>query len=335
MTKRRLLKIAGAAAGVALFAGGALAQGMNFFTIGTGGTSATYYPLGGTIANAISNPPGSRPCAEGGSCGVPNLVAIAQSSRGSVNNINGIQSGLFSSGFVQSDVAYWAYTGTGVYQGKEPFKDLRAIAALYPEHIHLIARAGANIKSVKDLKGKRVSLDEAGSGTYVNAKQILEAFGLGEKDIKAEYVKPGPAADAIKNGQMDAFFITAGYPTGAVTELAASTKITLVPISGPEVDAFIKKFGFYSVDTIPAGTYEGVAETKTIAVGAQWVTSAKQDAELIYQIAKDLWNDNSRKLLDVGHAKGKVVRLETALAGIGIPLHDGAAKFYREVGKIK
>ena len=335
MTKGRLLKIAGAAAGIALLSGIALAQGMNFFTIGTGGTGATYYPLGGTIANAISNPPGSRPCAEGGSCGVPNLVAIAQSSRGSVNNINGIESGLFSSGFAQSDVAYWAYTGTGVYKDKPANKELRAIAALYPEHIHLIARAGANIKSVKDLKGKRVSLDEAGSGTYVNAVQILQAYGLTEKDVEAEYVKPGPAADGIKNGQMDAFFITAGYPTGAVTELAASTDINLVPIDGPEADAFIKKFGFYSSDTIPADTYEGIGATTTIAVGAQWITSTKQDAELIYNITKALWNEKSRRLLDVGHAKGKVVTLETALDGVGIPLHEGAEKFYKEAGLIK
>ncbi len=336
MSFMRFSKFAGIATGVALLSGVAFAQGMQFFTIGTGGTGATYYPLGGTIANAVSNPPGSRPCEEGGSCGVSNLVAIAQSSRGSVNNINGIQSGLFSSGFVQSDVAYWSYTGTGIkaFEGK-PFKELRAIAALYPEHIHLIARKAANVNSVADLKGKRVSLDEAGSGTYVNALQILKAYGLTEKDIDAEYVKPGPAADGIKNGQIDAFFITAGYPTGAVTELAASTDITVVPIAGPEADAFIKEFGFYSADVIPAGTYEGIGETKTIAVGAQWVTSSKQDAELVYQITKALWNKNTRKLLDVGHAKGKVVTLETALNGIGIPLHDGAARFYKEAGLIK
>jgi TRAP transporter TAXI family solute receptor len=335
MSHMRITRICGIAAGVAMISGLAIAQGMNFFTIGTGGTSATYYPLGGTIANSISNPPGSRPCNEGGSCGVPGLVAIAQSSQGSLNNINGIQSGLFSSGFVQSDVAYWAYNGTGVYQGKPAYKDLRAIAALYPEHIHLVGRKGANINSIKDLKGKRVSLDEAGSGTYVNAVAILNAFGLEEKDVKAEYVKPGPAADGIKNNHLDAFFITTGYPNSAIIEIASSVGATLVPIAGPEVDAFVKKFGFYSIETIPAGVYQGVPETKTIAVGAQWVTSTKQPDNLIYEITKALWNKNTRFQLDNGHAKGKVVKLETALDGIGIPLHPGAEKFYREVGKIK
>lgn len=335
MQLRRFTTAALTAVAISGLAGSVLAQDIKFFTIGTGGTGATYYPLGGTIANAISNPPGSRPCAEGGSCGVENLVAVAQSSRGSVNNINGIVSGLFDSGFSQSDVAYWAYTGTGVFEDQEPKQELRAIAALYPEHIHLVARADAGIDSVKDLEGKRVSLDEAGSGTYVNAIQILEAFGLSEDDVDADYVKPGPAAEAMRNGQLDAFFITVGYPAGAITELAASMDVTLVPISGPDAEAFIEQYPFYSIEEIPAGTYEGVAATETLAVGAQWITSSNQDAELVYEITKALWNDNTRRLLDVGHAKGRVVTAETALDGIGIPLHEGAERFYREAGLIE
>src|SRR5664279_6263739 len=153
-------------------------QDITFFRIGTGGTAGTYFPIGGLIANAISNPPGSRACADGGSCGVPGLVATAVASNGSVANINGIQSGQLESGFTQSDVAYWAYTCTGVYEGKPKVADLRLIANLYPETIHLVARKGANIKTVADLKGKRVSLDEPGSGTLVDARIILAAFGL-------------------------------------------------------------------------------------------------------------------------------------------------------------
>ena len=122
----------------------------NFFTIGTGGTAYTYYPVGGMIANAISKPPGSRECGKGGSCGVPNLIASAVSSRGSVDNVNAIISGLRNSGFAQSDVAYWAYTGTGTMEGKAPAKDLRTIAALFQEHIHLIALKDSKINSVKD-----------------------------------------------------------------------------------------------------------------------------------------------------------------------------------------
>ena len=320
----------------AAFGVAAHAQSPTFFRIGTGGTAGTYYPIGGLLANAISNPPGSRPCDKGGSCGVPGLVASALSSNGSVANINGIASGQLESGFSQSDVAFWAYTGTGIYEGKPKVGDLRLIANLYPESIHLVARKGAGIKTVADLRGKRVSLDEPGSGTLVDARIVLGAFGLTDKDVKAEYLKPNQAGEKMKDGAMDAFFFVGGYPAGAIAELAASgSGIELVPISGPKVDAMRKRYGFFAVDKIPAGTYKGVDTVETIAVGAQWVTSAKVSNDLVYGITKALWNKDTRKLLDTGHAKGKAITANTALAGAGIPLHPGAERFYKEAGLLK
>lgn len=331
-----LKTIRGAVLCAALALGGAAtAQDLNFFTIGTGGTAATYYPVGGVIANAISNPPGSRPCDEGGSCGVPGLIASAVSSRGSVDNVNAIVSGLRNSGFAQSDVAYWAYTGTGTMADKPPATDLRAIAALFPEHIHLVTLADSPINSVADLEGKRVSLDEPGSGTYVDAILILEAFGLSADKVTAEALKPDAASDALRNGQLDAFFFVGGYPTGAIVELASAVKIKLVPIAGPEADKLVADYGFFSVSDIPDDAYDGVAAATTVAVGAQWITSAKESEDLIYEITKALWNEKTRVLLDVGHAKGKSITTETALSGIGIPLHPGAEKFYKEAGLIK
>ena len=312
--------------------GKSFAQELKFFTIGTGGTAYTYYPVGGMIANAISKPPGSRECGKGGSCGVPNLIASAVSSRGSVDNVNAIISGLRNSGFAQSDVAYWAYTGTGTMEGKEPAKDLRTIAALFQEHIHLVALKKSNINSVKDLKGKRVSLDDPGSGTYVDAKLILESNGLSTSDVKAEALKGKAATDALRNGKVDAIFVVAGYPTGAIVELASAVDIKLVPIDGAGAKALTSKYGFFSESPIPSGTYEGVDQVNTVAVGAQWFTSAKEDSELIYQITKALWNKESRKLMDVGHAKGKTITPDTALSGVGVPLHPGAEKFYKEAG---
>jgi TRAP transporter TAXI family solute receptor len=314
----------------------ATAQDIKFFRIGTGGTAGTYYPIGGLIANAISNPPGSRACNEGGSCGVPGLVATAVASNGSVANINGITSGQMESGFTQSDVAYWAYTGTGVYEGKPKVADLRLIANLYPETIHVVARKGSGIRSVADLKGKRVSLDEPGSGTLVDARIILAAFGITEKDIKAEYLKPNQAGDKMRDGGLDAFFFVGGFPTGAISELASSgAGIELVPVTGPEVDKMRAQYAFFAPDTIPANTYKGVGEVKTIAVGAQWVTSTKQPDALIYEVTKALWNDNTRKLLDAGHAKGKAIQSASAVEGAGIPFHPGAEKFYKEKGMLK
>ena len=321
--------------GTALAGSQAFAQDITFFRIGTGGTAGTYFPIGGLIANAISNPPGSRTCADGGSCGVPGVVATAVASNGSVANVNAISSGSMQSGFTQSDVAYWAFNATGIYDGRPKVDTLRAIANLYPESFHLVARKGSGIKSIKDLKGKRMSLDEPGSGTLVDARLILAAYGMTEKDVKAEYLKPQQSADKLKDGALDAFFSVSGWPQGAIAELAATTGIDLVPIDGPEAENMIKQFSFFAADEIPDGAYKGVTGVKTVSVNAIWATSSKQPDQLIYNITAALWNPSTRKLLDSGHAKGKAIKLETAIVGLGIPLHAGAEKFYKEKGLIK
>jgi TRAP transporter TAXI family solute receptor len=321
--------------GTALAGSQAFAQDITFFRIGTGGTAGTYFPIGGLIANAISNPPGSRTCADGGSCGVPGVVATAVASNGSVANVNAINSGSMQSGFTQSDVAYWAYNASGIYEGRPKVDTLRAIANLYPESFHLVARKGSGIKSIKDLKGKRMSLDEPGSGTLVDARLILAAYGMTEKDVKAEYLKPQQSADKLKDGALDAFFSVSGWPQGAIAELAATTGIDLVPIDGPEAENLIKQFSFFAADEIPDGAYKGVTGVKTVSVNAIWATSSKQADQLIYNITAALWNPSTRKLLDSGHAKGKAIKLETAIVGLGIPLHAGAEKFYKEKGLIK
>ncbi|HLS18593.1 MAG TPA: TAXI family TRAP transporter solute-binding subunit [Paracoccaceae bacterium] len=332
MKRRSFLALCAVAMG--LTAGGAtLAQSPQFFRIGTGGTAGTYYPIGGMIANAISAAPGSRPCEEGGSCGVPGLIATAVSANGSVANVNAVAGGTLESGFSQSDVATWAQTGTGIWEGREAVEGLRAIANLYPESIHLVASAKSGIESVGDLAGKRVSLDEPGSGTIVDARIILEAHGLSEDDVEAAYLKPEQAAERMQDGAMDAFFFVGGYPAGAIAELASQTAIVLVPIAGDEASAIIDEYGFFAEETIPAGSYPGVdADVPTISVGAQWITHADQPEELIYEITKALWNDDTRALFDAGHARGKQITLETALDGVGIPLHPGAERYYREAG---
>lgn len=328
--------MAGATLALGMMVQGAAAQDMQFFRIGTGGTAGTYYPIGGLIANAISNPPGSRACEDGGSCGVPGLIATAVASNGSVGNVNSINGGTLEAGFSQSDVAYWAQTGTGLWEGQPAVEKLRLIANLYPESIHLVARADAGIASVADLKGKKVSLDEPGSGTLVDAKIILEAFGLSEADISPEYLKPDQAADRMRDGAMDAFFFVGGYPAGAIAELSSQHDVVLVPINGPEVDKLRETYSFFATDTFPAGTYKGQdAEVPTVSVGAQLVTSADLSDELIYGITKALFNETTQKLFGAGHAKGKFITLDNAVQGAGIPFHPGAEKFYKEAGKLQ
>ena len=319
VTRREALKV-GASLGLgAVLAGPALAQ-QKFFRIGTGGTGGTYYPIGGLIGNAISTD-------------TINVSAVA--TNGSVANVNGIVGGSMESGFSQADVNFWAYTGTGIYEGKPKVEELRAIANLYPESVHIVVKKGLGAKTVADLKGKRVSLDEPGSGTLVNAKAILAAYGLSEKDIKPEYLKQQQCAEKLKDGSLDAYFQTTGFPQGTLTELAATNGFELLALAGPEADALQAKFTFFAKDEIPSGVYKDVAGVKTLSVGAQWVTSAKIDAGLVYEITKGLWSDKTRAALDAGHAKGKVIRKETALLGLGIPLHPGAEKFYKEAGLAK
>ncbi|MCV2446013.1 TAXI family TRAP transporter solute-binding subunit [Paracoccus sp. DMF] len=325
-----------------LLAGNALAQqaadnpGPSFFRIGTGSTAGTYYPIGGLLAQAISAPPGARACAEPGECGVPGLVASALASTGSVANAEAVQGGALESGFVQGDVAAWAYSGGGIWQDRPKADKLRAIANLYPEAIHLVVRDGAQIESVADLRGKRVSLDEPGSGTLVDARAILAGAGLSERDISPLYLTLDEAGAAMQQGQLDALFFVGGYPAGAIAELASQQPIRILPIDGALAQGLMGEHGFLARATIPAGTYDGQdADVATISVGAQWVTSTDQPEALIHDITRALWSARSRRLLDAGHARGRDIAPDRALQGIGIPLHPGAARYYREAGLLK
>jgi len=305
---------------------------LRLFRIGTGGISGTYYPIGGMIGSAVSNPPGARPCGQGGSCGPRGLVIIAQSANGSVANVQDISKGILESGFVQSDVAYWAYTGTGTFEGDQPIRSLRTIASLYQESIHVVARRDAGIRHIRDLVGKRVSLDEPGSGTLIDAQLVLQEYGIDKRDIDVEYMKPDLALKRVKANKLDAFFIVAGYPARAVYELAQDIDLMLIPIDGPEAESLTRRYEFFTRDVIPGDIYPGVASVRTVSVGAQWLVAESLDDELIYGITRTLWSDNSRKLLDQGHSKGRQISLDTALDGIAVPLHPGARRYYREIG---
>ncbi len=304
----------------------------SFFRIGTGSTSGTYYPVGGLIASAISNPVGSRSCERGGSCGVPGLIAVAQSTSGSVENVEAIARGAMESGFCQADVAYWASTGTGIFEALGARANIRSIANLYPETLHLIVRQDLGARRVSDLRGKRVSVDREGSGSRVDAILVLEAYGLRADDLELVSAAPGEAADLLRAGELDAFFMVVGAPGQAIADLAEDSLITLIPIDGPEAEALAASHPFLAQSDIPAGTYFNVPYTQTLSVGAQWLVGADLPEEQIYEITRALWHDNTRELLDSGHPKGRLIRIETALEGLGVPLHPGAERYYQEMG---
>src|SRR6187549_2902232 len=260
ISRRQVLALGSALGALGLVGSPALAQ-QRFFRIGTGGTGGTYYPVGGMIANAISTDK-------------INVSAVA--TNGAVANVNGIVGGSMESGFSQADVNAWAYTGTGIYEGKPKIEELRVIANLFPESVHVIVRKGLGIKSLADLKGKRVSIDEPGSGTLVNARALLAAYGVTEKDIKPEYLKQQQSAEKLKDGSLDGYFQTTGFPQGTLTELAATNGFDLLPIEGEARDKILAQYKFFAKDNIPDGVYKDVKGVDTIAVGAQWITSSKQ-----------------------------------------------------------
>lgn len=309
------------------------AQDAQFFRIGAAATSGTFFEIGGVIASAISKPAGSPPCERGGNCGVPGLVAVAQATQGSVENLRMISAGQIESGIAQSDIAGWAYAGTGNFAADGPMKELRAIANLFPENVQLVVSAASSIRALADLKGKRISLGQMGSGTLADARVILAAGGLTEKDMTAEYLRPGVAAANIKEGTLDGFFLIGGAPVPAIRELAATAAIRLVPIDDDVLAKMKESSSSYRRSVIPAGTYSEVdVETPSIGFNALWIVSAEASTDLIYAITKALWNDASQRLLEAHNPIGKQVRLEDALQGLTVPLHPGAQRFYREAG---
>ena len=331
---RALLAVAGCAL-LTLSSPPAAAQEVQYHRIGTGSTAGTYFPIGGIIASAISKPPGSRDCEAGDSCGVPGMIAVAQSTAGSVANVMGIAEGTLESGLSQADISkppgsrdYWAYNGKGAFAKTGPIEKLRAVANLFPEAVHVVVRRNAGVFSLADLRGKRVSLDLEGSGTRVDALLILEAFGLGPGEIEAEALSAGDAADSLRAGEIDAFVMVVGTPATAVVGLAEDSLITLLPIAGPEAQALREKYPFFHEDRIEAGTYFNVPATETISVGAQWLVSADLTEELVYGLTRALWHDSTRRLLDNGHPKGKAIQKVSALNGLVVPLHPGARRYY-------
>jgi uncharacterized protein len=327
------LILAGLLAGAGGMAG--WAQDIRYFRLGIGPSNSTSFLIGELIAGAISNPPGSRECEKGGSCGVPGLIAVAQSTAGSVGNVEAIGRGNLEGAIVQADVAFWAYYGAGIYTPAGAIRELRAVANLFRDSIHLVARADAGIASIADLKGKRVAMGEPGSGTLVDAQLLLKAFNLKEADVRPAYLKTGHAVDQMVEGKLDALFLVGLAPSQEIAELAERLPIKLVPVAGPEIDELRRTTPFFIETTIPAGLYAGVDQkTATLGIGALLVVHARSAEDVVYGIVKALWHKSTRTALDTGHQQGKQIQLESALQGVPIPLHPGAERYYREIKMI-
>jgi len=311
----------------------ALVQEPRFFRIGTAATGGSFFAIGGLVAGAISSPADGPLCGHGGGCGVRGLVAVAQATPGSVENLRLINAGQLESGFAQADLAGWAYTGIKAFAEAGPLRQLRAIASLFPEAAHLVVRADSPIHSVADLAGKIVSLGEAGSGSAADGAVLLAAAGFGEHDLTRKHLRPGPASEALKDGTLDAFLVVGGYPVPAIRGLAAAVPIRLVPIDGKIVDTLKKDFRFYYPTEIPGGDYPGIDDaTPSLGFSALWLVNADIDADLVYAITQALWHPATARLLASRDPIGDRIRLDRAIEGLSVPLHPGAARFYREAG---
>ncbi len=285
------------------------------------------------VGSIVSHPKGSLPCGEGGTCGVVDTQFLNITSLGSVANIDALKEGTVHSAFVQSDVSYWAYTGTGSFENNGKMDNLRAIASLYPEAVHIVINKNANIKTVADLKGKRVSVGPRSSGTILQSRLILGAYHLSEDDMQTEYLTNEQGITKLQNGELDAMFFSAGAPAPALTLLFNENKdFTLLSLDNTAKKEVFKHGSYFSPFVIEKGVYPNVEDTKTVSVFALWLTTEEVDEDLVYQMTKSLWSEQAKQLFGSSDI-GRQVLLDNSLKGIGIPLHKGAKKFYDEIGK--
>ncbi|MBR7096071.1 MAG: TAXI family TRAP transporter solute-binding subunit [Clostridia bacterium] len=285
-------------------------------TMGTGGTAGTYYGYGGILGSQIKSAAGIN----------VNVV----STDGSKANILGIDAGNYQLGTVQSDVMAYAWAGSRSFATEGEIKSFRVVGGLYAEAVQLVTM-DPTIQSVADLAGKKVSIGAAGSGVYFNAIDVLEAAGLSEDDIFAQYQSFADSADALKDGKIDAAFIVAGPPTPAITELFTSNTAYLVPIDGAVAEALQDACPYYTVHSIPAGTYPGqTAAVNTVTVKATLIVSASASDDDVYNLTKAIF-DNI-EAITAAHAKGAELSIANATSGMTAPFHAGAARYFAEKG---
>lgn len=305
---------------------------LTFFRIGTGPTATSSYALGTAISAGISKPPGSRQCDDGGLCGVPGLIAVAQTKVSSLSAIDSMLAGDLESAIVPADVAYWVYNGGGPFEERFGHERLRVIANLVPADLHIVVDSDSGIDTVFDLAGKRVSLGPFGSETYTSAEFVLRAHDLTTADVQVSLLKPGPATDALFSGQVDAMFLLEAAPVEAIEELAKEFSIRLLPVALDQLSRLQKLYPFVTETQIAPGTYYGVIGTPTVSLGVKWVVLAEQPEDLIEQITKALWRGNTRDLFLQNNPRSQFADPSKAMIDGGVPLHPGAKKYYDEAG---
>lgn len=282
----------------------------------SGGTSGTYYPLAGAISNEVNKQ-------------IKSNITV-QSTGASKENVMLLSKDEAEFAIIQNDVLDYAFNGTGLFKESGKISGFTTVASIYAEVCQIVVASDSGINSVADLKGKRVSIGDAGSGVEANALQILEAHGLTVDDIKVSRLSFKESGNAFKDGQIDAFFVTSGVPNTAITELAVTRSLKLLDIVGDAATKLMADYPFYTVVTIPKDVYKTESDITTLGVRALIVCRDDLTEEEVYHFTKAVYENLDS--LGNAHAKAKEFKLEDAKAGVTVPLHPGAEKFYKEKG---
>ncbi len=294
-----------------------------FVTIGTGGVTGVYYPTGGAISRMVNTKSKEY-----------GIKATVESTGGSVYNVNAVLAGDLEFGIAQSDIQYKAFYGQDEWKDKGPQKKLRSVFSVHPETITLIASEASGIKDIMTLKGKRVNVGNPGSGQLQNTKDLFDAFGLKESDLKAEYIKAVEAPGLLQDERLDAFFYTVGHPNGNIKEATSGRiKVAIVPISGAPVDKLIAKYPYYAKAKIAIKDYPTAvnkADVESVGVKATLVTSSDVDAGVVYAITKEVF-ENFAEFKKI-HPAFENLEKQDLLQGLSAPIHPGALKYYKEAG---
>jgi hypothetical protein len=295
--------------------------GTTYISMGTGGVGGVYYAVGGALASVMNMK------MDGVNCSV-------EATGASIANINLVKQGDTQLGMSAANILYNAAHGEGAFEG-EPVEEVKAILSLYPEAVQIVTLANSGIKTVGDLKGKKVAVGDFGSGTEVMARALLELYGITYDDISEDFLGFSEAATGLKDRTIDAAFIWAGVPTSAIMDLAALNEVALVEIESDKIEILIETMPYCNEMVIPAGTYRGMKEdTNTVAIPAILFGSADLPEDFVYEMLKVFFENTD--MIGRAHARGKDITLETALDGmLGIPLHPGAERFYREKGLLE
>ena len=300
---------------VSVFAGG----GSERVRMGTGGTAGTYYAFGSAVGQILQEK--------------TKISITVQSTGASKANIQLIDAGEVELAIVQNDVMDYAWRGVDLFEG-EKTTSFATMAAIYAEVCQVVANPSAGIRSIADLRGKNVSVGDAGSGVEFNARQILEAYGITFNDIGKQNLSFAASADALRDNKIDAFFCTAGAPTPAVVDLATSKEIVILEIDNAHAAQLAQRYPFYTTYPIPGGSYRGQpGAVQTVAVKATFIVSSKLKEDTVYQLTKALFENKAQ--IAAAHVKGNEINNTYAVEGISVPFHPGAAKYLREIGALR